>query len=126
MEFTTGQFVGVAQSIADVVRHCGYTCYALAIMPDHLHLIIRKHRDHAETMIDNLQSQTRRAIIASGLRPSEHPVWTRGGWKVFLDSPQDVHRTIRYVQQNPVKRGWPVQSWPGIVEYDNWPFHKHR
>jgi REP-associated tyrosine transposase len=98
----------------------------MAIMPDHVHLILRKHKDRAESMIEKLQEQTRLLLSESGLRPPDHPAWTRGGYKVFLDTPDDVWRTIRYVEQNPVKQRMPVQAWPFITAYDNWPHHKAR
>jgi REP element-mobilizing transposase RayT len=48
--------------------------------PDHVHLLIRKHRDDAETMIENLQKFTRAAILAADRSISpEHPLWTAGG-----------------------------------------------
>jgi hypothetical protein len=34
----------VASAFAEVIRTRRYTCYACAIMPDHIHLVIRKHR----------------------------------------------------------------------------------
>ena len=41
-----------------------YTCYACAIMPDHVHLVIRKASAmHAETMIENFQNESRRWIV---------------------------------------------------------------
>jgi REP element-mobilizing transposase RayT len=95
-------------------------------MPDHVHLIIRKHKDHAETIIERLQESTREQIINLGLRPTDHPVWTQGGYKVFLDTPNDVWRTIRYVEDNPVKQRLPRQSWDFVTPYDNWPHHKTR
>jgi REP element-mobilizing transposase RayT len=92
-------------------------------MPDHVHLIIRKHRDLAEEMINKIQALSRKRLVEDGLRAADHPTWTRGGWKVFLDHPDDVRRTIRYVEQNPVKIGLPAQHWPMVVQYDNWPLH---
>jgi hypothetical protein len=35
----------------------------------------------------------------------------RHGWKVFLDTNEDIDRAIRYVQQNPIKQGMPPQTW---------------
>ena len=37
-----------------IAEHC-YTCYACAVMNDHVHLVIRKHKHKAEDMIANLQ-----------------------------------------------------------------------
>ena len=60
----------------------------------------------------------------NGIVPEEHPVWTKNGWKVFLDNPEEVWPRIRYVEGNPMKEGLPEQYWPFVVPYDNWPFHK--
>jgi hypothetical protein len=47
----------VGESLAETVRRHRYTCYACSIMPDHVHLLIRKHRDHAEQMITFFQEE---------------------------------------------------------------------
>ena len=98
---------------------------ACAILPDHVHLLIRKHKHRAEKMIATLQGagrdaiRARRAIRGDG----DHPVWGGHGWKVFLDRPEGVRRTIRYIQANPVKLGWSEQDWAFVSTYDNWPLH---
>ncbi len=75
-------------------------------------------------MIERLQNASRWALIEAGLRPTDHPVWTGGGgWYVFLDHPDDVARTIPYVEDNPLKIGQPHQSWNFVVAYDRWPLH---
>jgi hypothetical protein len=55
--------------------------------------------------------------------PHDHPIRTRGGWKVFLDHPDDVRRTIRYIVNNPRHAGLPDQHWPFVTPYDGWPLH---
>ena len=49
----------VAESFAAVVVEHRYTCYACAVMGDHAHLVIRKHKHKAEEMIANLQDASR-------------------------------------------------------------------
>jgi len=124
VRFTPQQFGDVAKTFGDVIRQCGYTCYASAIMPDHLHLVIRKHRELAETMIEKLQSITRECLGRLTSASPEHPIWTDGGWKRFLNSPRAVRDAIRYVENNPLEIGLPRQSWPFVKEYDDWPFQK--
>jgi REP element-mobilizing transposase RayT len=123
LSFAQAEFSLVAEAIGLAVAKCAYTCYACAIMPDHVHMVIRKHRDLAETMIERIQSLSRRRLIEIGLRNETHPAWTRGGWKVFLDHPDEVWRTIRYVEENPINMKLPAQSWPFVKKYDNWPLH---
>ncbi len=124
IRFDAEQRIAVAHSLALSIREHNYTCYACAIMPDHVHLVIRKHKHSAELMIDNLQYESRAWLIEHKAVPVEHPAWTKGGWKVFLDAPQEVWGRIRYVEGNPMKEGLPPQCWPFVVAYDNWPFHK--
>ncbi|MFL5341377.1 MAG: hypothetical protein ACJ8F7_14625, partial [Gemmataceae bacterium] len=58
-------------------------------------------------------------------RTPTHPTWLAlgNGWKIFVDHPDRVRSTIRYIQQNPIKIGLPAQSWPFVKPYDNWPLH---
>jgi len=92
-------------------------------MPDHVHLIIRKHKHPAETMIENLQLLSRERLVTEGFRDTGHPVWTVGGWKRFLDRPTAVRRVIRYIDRNPLEIGLPRQRWPFVAEYNDWPLH---
>ncbi len=125
LEVRNEAVVVVGEAFAQVIAARQYTCYACAIMPDHVHILIRKHRDTAEEMIGALQIASRNALVSQGIRPSEHPVWTSGsGWKVFLDHPDVVERTIRYVEKNPLEIGLPKQHWPFVTKYDRWPLHK--
>jgi REP element-mobilizing transposase RayT len=114
----------IANSFAEVITNEKYTCYACAIMPDHVHVLIRKHKHHAEQMIENLKTNSRLRLSASSFRTRNHPTWTGGhGWKVFLDHPDEVRRTIGYIERNPLPLGLPIQSWPFVETYDNWPLH---
>ena len=123
VEFTSSEFPTIADGLADAMSRYRYTCYACAIMPDHMHLVIRKHKDNAEEMIANVQEAVRLRLGNSGLRSPDHPVWAKSGWTVFLGHPDDIRRTIRYVRDNPLKRRMPVQEWAFVSEYDGWPLH---
>ena len=113
----------IARGFAEVVRLRKYTCYACAVMPDHVHILIRKHRDKAEQMIENLQDASREHLREEGLRDEAHPVWGGPGPKVFQDHPDGIRRTIKYIRANPSGRKLSPQSWPFVKEYDGWPLH---
>jgi hypothetical protein len=74
-------------------------------------------------MIANLQRESRNLLTTSGFREPDHPTWGGPGWKVFLDEPADVRRTIAYVENNPPERGLPRQAWEFVKAYDDWPLH---
>jgi REP element-mobilizing transposase RayT len=114
----------VASEFAEVIDAQQYTCYACAIMPDHIHILIRNHKHQAEEMMEALKSFSRSRLLAGGHRASDHPTWAGGGgWKVFLDHPDEVRRTIDYIDKNPRALGWPRQGWEFVNPYDGWPLH---
>jgi REP element-mobilizing transposase RayT len=119
IRFDAAAVRGVAGAFADVIESERYTCWAAAVMPDHVHILIRKHRHTAETMLANLKALSRERLRDAGHVPADHPAWTAGhGWKVFLEHPDDVERTCRYIHRNA------VQHWPFIQTYNRWPLHE--
>ena len=124
LKFGPTEMALVGEALVEVIAQRRYTCWACAVMPDHVHLLIRKHRDLAEDMIEHLKAGARERLIDEGSFPPDHPVWTGGGgWKVFLDGPDEVRRTIPYIQQNPLALGLPPQVYPWVKPYDGWPLH---
>ena len=121
--FTPEDVDQIASAFAREIKAQTYTCCACAIMPDHVHILIRKHKHQSEEMIRNLQRVSHLALRGSRRFDWEHPVWGGTGWKVFLDRPEDITRIIRYIEQNPVKTGLPEQRWDFVKAYDGWPLH---
>lgn len=113
----------IGKTFAEVIADRQYMCYACAIMPDHVHVLIRKHRDNAEQMIEALQSASRLRLRETLPDSAGHPIWGGPGWKVFLDHPEEVRRTIGYIENNPLPLGLPHQRWPFVRDYDGWPLH---
>jgi hypothetical protein len=75
LTFTDDEIAMLGGSFGQVIRDRGYTCYECAIMPEHVHLLIRRHRDPAETMIEAFQQASRECLIDAGRRALTHPVW---------------------------------------------------
>lgn len=117
LKFDKDDMALIAEPFAGTIKRRKYTCYACAIMPDHIHVLIRKHRDHAEDMIAAFQAASRDRFVAAGRRKLDHPVWGGPGWNVFLDCREDIERTI---EENPVKIGRPIQRWDFVTPYDGW------
>jgi REP element-mobilizing transposase RayT len=114
----------VAEAFGEVIATERYTCYGCAVMPDHVHLLIRKHKHAAEELAERLMHASRTKLIEAERREPDHPTWVGGTpWSDFLDHPDEVRRVIPYIEQNPIKIGLPEQKWPFVVPYDNWPLH---
>jgi REP element-mobilizing transposase RayT len=102
------------------------TVWACAILPDHAHFVFGPHPKSAETLVQFMKGEASTELIASGLHPfigetNEDGViphcWARGQWIVFLDTAEDVIRSIRYVEHNPEKEGLPRQSWSFVTPF---------
>ena len=115
--FDTPARDAMAQAVGQVISQNGYTCWALAILRNHLHAVIRTHRDKAEVMLEKLGAGTRERLHAVQAVPPAHPVWSERPYKVFLKSRQDVVGRIRYVRDNPMKEGLPPQDWGCVVPF---------
>jgi REP element-mobilizing transposase RayT len=114
----------VADAFEEVIRQERYTCYACAVMPDHVHILIRKHKHKAEEMADRLKTNSRLRLCEAGHRTHDHATWCGGCvWHIFLDHPDEVRRTIAYIDRNPIAINHPAQRWPFVTPYDNWPLH---
>jgi REP element-mobilizing transposase RayT len=120
LTFSDEEISLLGDTFGEVIRTNGYTCYECAIMPEHVHLLIRRHRDKAEEMIENFQEASRDRLIQAGHRAPTHPVWSGPGWKVFLNTRGDFERVVRYIRNNPVMAGRPEQRWPFVKKYDGW------
>lgn len=116
----------IARGFADAVTRHGLTIHACSIMPEHVHMVIARHCLKVEAIANLLKGAATRKIAEDGLHPfaglptkSGRPpkMWTRGEWKVFLDTPQDIVRAIRYVEDNPRREGKKPQAWKFVVPY---------
>lgn len=123
LTFADDAIRAVAHAFGSAVSTYQYTCYACVVMRDHVHLVVRKHKHSAEEMIYHPQRESHIALREAALVDFEHPVWGGHGWKVFLDEPEDVRRTIKYVEDNPLPLQMPVQRWEFVKDYDGWPLH---
>jgi REP element-mobilizing transposase RayT len=120
LTFSDTDVVVLGRSFGQVIRSRGFTCYACAIMPDHVHMLIRRHREKAEAMIEAFQKVSRGGLIEAGARQPTHPVWGGPGWKVFLNTREDIERIVKYIRENPIKAGRPEQHWEFVRAYDGW------
>lgn len=75
LELSSDDATQVAEAFAAVIARERYTCYACAIMPDHIHLLIRKHEHSVELMIAHFQDARCLRLRTSGSRSNDHPVW---------------------------------------------------
>lgn len=116
----------VGESIGALVREKGYTVWACAVLKNHLHLCVRRHRDDATTLWNAFAEATRDKLRLFANVADDHPVWSTRPYKVFLYTPDDVRRIVKYIDDNPEKEGLPRQFWNFVTPYDGWPHARRR
>jgi len=114
----------IGGAFAKVVAEKGYTVWACAILKNHAHMVIRRHRDDALAMWNVFADASRLALRDFAEIGAEHPVWSTRPYKVFLHTPDEVCGRIEYVFQNPEEEGLLEQRYDFVQSYDNWPYHK--
>jgi REP element-mobilizing transposase RayT len=114
----------IGDAIGGVIAKRKYTVWACAILSNHAHMVMRRHRDDALAMWNAIAEVTRAQVQSFADVDDNHPVWAARPYKVFLRTPDEVRARIAYVERNPEKEGLSPQQYRFVQSYDNWPFHK--
>ena len=120
VRFTGIQARAIGRGFARAIEESLYAVLACAILPDHVHGVVECHERTFERIIGHLKTLATQQLLAENLHPFASfrdsddkvpPVWVEHGWKVFLNSDEEVARAIQYVNGNPMKEGLKEQSW---------------
>lgn len=120
------QALSIAKGFAKAIRKNGYAVYACAIMPNHVHMVIGRHRYKVEQVVNLLKGAATRRLVEDGLHPQARfaepdgsipSPWVQELRKAFLFDARDVRRKVKYVNDNPVEAGLRPQSWGFLVPY---------
>lgn len=114
----------IRDALSTIIAERHYTVWACAILKNHAHMVIRRHRDDALQIWHAIADSCRLRLREFEDVGSDHPVWSTRPYKVFLRTPAEVRARICYVERNPEKEGLTAQPYDFVQSYDNWPFHK--
>jgi REP element-mobilizing transposase RayT len=126
VQFTGRQALCIARAFAEQIRKSGFSIYACAILPEHTHFVVGRHRYHVEQVANLLKGAATRDIARHDMHPMQDFIstdqklpspWASGLWKVFLDSDAGIRRSIDYVNENPAKEGKKRQRWEFVTPY---------
>ncbi len=124
--FTGIQARAVARGFGVCAKKCDATIWACAVMPDHAHLVVASHDNPVEVLGNLFKGEATKQLVREGVHPFQGQkgeknrvptCFARKWWAVFLDSEEDIVRTIRYVENNPVKAGLKPQRWSCVTPY---------
>ena len=126
VQITGLQARAVARGFTRYIDHSNMTVWACSILPDHVHLVYYRMNRLAERIVNQLKGAATKQLARENLHPlaqyavpDRRPpkIWTRGLWKVFLNSEQAILRAIQYVEENPVMAGKRTQNWKFVLPF---------
>lgn len=126
VRWTGQQAVVMTRGFQEVAGHWNLRFFACSVLPTHVHLVIDRTSRDIEQVMNQLKGRASNAMVKQDIHPFQEVVntrgkratcWARRGWNVFLDSPSDVQRAIRYVADNPLKEGKKLQTWSFVTTY---------
>ncbi len=101
----------------------GCRIFALAVMEDHVHVVVDALMENPLTLIQRFKSAATRALAKAAIHPlrgyqtnrGQTPTpWSKGGWRVYIQTIRQMSQAIDYVRMNPCRNGEALQDWPFI------------
>ena len=126
VELTGRQACSIAKGFASFCHKNRLAIWACSILPEHVHLVVARHRYDVEQVANLLKGAATRQLRLDRLDPmaahttsqsSPHSPWAHSEWRVFLDSEEAIRNAIRYVEENPIKEGKPRQHWSFVTPF---------
>ncbi len=116
----------LCEAFGGVVREKDLTCYAAAVLQNHVHLLIRKQKVAVEVMWDWFVAAGRMAMVDGFFATTDHPVFSEGGCRRFKSSEKEMWGCVEYIEGNFRKHRLAYQRYPFVTEYDGWPTRRGR
>jgi REP element-mobilizing transposase RayT len=127
VRFTGIQARAVGEGFCKFAADWDVCIYACAILPNHVHLVVARHRMRAESLIEQFKRHATTRLLETQLHPfgKESPAngrvptaWGAKGRHIFLDCAAAVRRCIGYANRNPVEAGLPPQRWRFVQPFE--------
>ena len=115
--FSEQQIEVVGNSFGETLRRKNVPAFACTVVADHAHLLF----GYTHTHIDELVLSLKEAAVEDLLRHNLHPrslddyperrtaaasAWSVGCWKVYINDPQQMQATIRYIENHRSSQHW--------------------
>jgi REP element-mobilizing transposase RayT len=125
------QALAVGEGFGRFAQKSRLGVWACSILPEHVHLVLARHRYKIEQAVNLLKGEATRRLLEVDLHPMSMyrasakerlpSVWAEDQWKVYLDSEEAIENAIRYVEENPMREGKRRQQWSFVRPFDGIP-----
>lgn len=113
-DYITNLRAAFKQALSEV----GFEIYAVSIMPEHFHMILKPHkindypkiisiikRNFTKSLPQNIRDELVKEISLSKINKHESGVWHRRFYEKTVTSQKELNHVTDYVHYNPVKHG---------------------
>jgi hypothetical protein len=107
----------IARSFAHSAQNFGYAVWACAVLRNHAHLIVKRHKHRHDVIWRTFAEGAAQSLRVVADLPNRHRVWGERPYSKFLYTPDEVRGRIIYVNANPSKEGLAAQRWSFIAPY---------
>ncbi|MCL2700883.1 MAG: hypothetical protein FWE88_04220 [Phycisphaerae bacterium] len=111
---------GIREAFVRIHQEHRLTSYACAILPNHIHILVRRHALRGQVIHDLLKQCASDAVKRCGFLSAEHPVFNAGQGVFFKPTPPQVRGCVRYIVDNFAKHHLPREHYDFVSEYDGW------
>ncbi len=120
------QALAVAHGFEQAIKKSGFKIWACSILPQHVHLIVARHRFKVEYIAGLLKGEATKAFKREGLHPlnlykdkfgNTPTPWNGRSYHGFLDSGREIEDAMAYVIENPLKEGKKRQEWRFVESF---------
>lgn len=127
VRFSGLQARAIGRGFRRAIDEGGYRVAACSILPDHVHLVVEPGDKSFERMVAHLKGRATQQLRAEKIHPfgrfavgekSPPSPWAEGMWKVYCFDLEHARSAIRYVRENPLKEGKPIQRWSFMTEWN--------
>jgi len=110
----------IRDTFAEFHKEHRITSYACAILPNHIHILVRRHFLSGQKIHNLLKACAGEALKRGGFLPVAHPVFNAGQATHFKDTPSLTYECARYIADNFAKHNLPEERYEFVSEYNGW------
>ena len=105
------------RALKQTISHFNYEIYAICVLPDHLHMLIKPYetKDYPKIIqqikryfsnnIDKEQIENY-TLTNSNINRKECDIWQKRYWEHTIRDESDLNKHLDYIHYNPVKHGY--------------------
>jgi len=115
--FSPEERTAIRDALARLCREQRFVCHACAILPNHIHILIRRNGLHPKVIHALIKECASQAVKRGGWLSAEHPVFNAGVSTPYKSTPSEVRQCAKYIRDNFKKHNLPEERYEFVSDY---------